>query len=85
MKKILFVVLSVIGTFLSCINKDKSVRIESDESNSDSLILKKRIDICDSVDSNVKEMNNYEHPTHAAHYSANLPHYHKGQYHNGNY
>lgn len=85
MKKLLFVVLSVIGTFLSCINKDKSEVIVSDESNSDTLILKKRIDAGDSVGSNAQDINNYERPTHAAHYSANLPHYHNGQYHNGNY
>jgi hypothetical protein len=85
MKKLLFVVLSVIGTFLSCINKDKSEVIVSDESNSDTLILKRRIDAGDSVGSNAQEINNYERPTHAAHYSANLPHYHNGQYHNGNY
>lgn len=83
MKKLLFVVLSVIGTFLLCINKDKSEGIVSDESNSDTLILKKRINAGDSVGSNAQD--NYEHPTHAAHYSANLPHYHNGQYHNGNY
>ncbi|MCR5574277.1 MAG: hypothetical protein K6F78_05595 [Bacteroidaceae bacterium] len=85
MKKLLFVVLSVVGTFLSCINKDKSEGIVSDESNSDTLILRKRIDAGDSVGSNAQEINNYERPTHAAHYSANLPHYHNGQYHNGNY
>ena len=83
MKKLLFVVLSVIGTFLSCINKDKSEGIVSDESNSDTLILKKRINAGASVGSNAQD--SYEHPTHAAHYSANLPHYHNGQYHNGNY
>lgn len=85
MKKLQFVFLSVIGTFLSCVNKDKSVRIVSEESNSDSLILKKRIDVGDSVGSNAQEINNYERPTHAAHYSANVPHYHNGKYHNGNY
>ena len=83
MKKLQFVFLSVIGTFLSCINKDKSEGIVSDESNSDTLILKKRINAGDSVGSNAQD--SYEHPTHAAHYSANLPHYHNGQYHNGNY
>ena len=83
MKKILFVALSVFGTFLSCVNK--SVRVESDKSNSDSLILKKRIDANDSMGSNAQELDKYERPTHAAHYSANIPHYHKGQYHEGNY
>ena len=85
MKKLLFVVLSVIGTFLSCINKEKSERFVSDESDSDTLILKKRIEADDSFGSNAKVINNYERPTHAAHYSANIPHKHKGQYHNGNY
>ena len=86
MKRIVLVLLPIIGIFQSCSNKNKVTTSDLEESQADTLLLRK----CQqksSSDSSYLENNteSYSRPTHAAHFSSNTPHYHKGQYHNGNY
>lgn len=86
MKKIVLVLLPIIGVFQSCSNKNKVTTSDLEKKQADSLLLRKyqQKDASDSsyIDSNSES---YSRPTHAAHFSSNTPHYHNGQHHNGNY
>jgi len=83
MKKFILFLLTIFGILQSCTKRAKIA--ECATTSSDSLVLMQHIneDLSDST--GIRERNYNERPTHAAHYSANLPHYHNGQYHNGNY
>ena len=85
MKRLAFVLISIVGILLSCVNKEKPIKYENDANSSDSLILKKSVNKNFGDSSGVSVSISNERPTHAAHYSANLPHNHNGEYHNGNY
>ena len=86
MKRIVFVLLPIIGIFQSCINKNKVTTSDLEKSKTDTLLLRKcqpkNTNDSSNLDSNSERDSR---PTHAAHFSSNTPHYHNGQYHNGNY
>lgn len=86
MKKLVLALLPIIGIFQSCSNKKKVTTSDLEKSQADSLLLRKnqlKHEKDNSFLDNSTE--NYSRPTHAAHFSSNTPHYHNGQYHNGNY
>ncbi len=83
MKKIALFLLPLIGILQSCTNKMKTT--QGTTTSSDSLVLMPHRDKVLSDSTEIGENQYNERPSHAAHYSANLPHYHNGQYHNGNY
>ena len=86
MKKIVLVLFSIISIFQSCSNKKKVTTSDLEKSHADTLLLRKS-QSKDATDSSYLDNNteSYSRPIHAAHFSSNTPHYHKGQYHNGNY
>ena len=88
MKKIVLLLLPFIGIFQSCSNKNKATTSDLGKRKTDTLLLRKSEprNTADSsyIDTNMERYSR-PRPTHAAHFSSNTPHYHNGQYHNGNY
>ncbi len=86
MKKIVLVLLPLIGILQSCSNKNKVTTSDLEKCQADTLLLRKS-QPKDTNDSAYLDNNTdtYSRPTHATHFSSNTPHYHKGQYHKGNY
>lgn len=86
MKKIIMALLPIIGITQSCSNKDKIMASDLEKRQADTLLLRKS-QPKNSNDSAYLDNNPefYSRPIHAAHFSSNTPHFHKGHYHNGNY
>ena len=86
MKKIVMALLPIIGLFQSCSNKNNVTTSDLEKDKTDTLLLRKsqpkNTNDSSYLDNNTES---YSRPTHAAHFSSNTPHYHNGQYHNGNY